>query len=132
MSRSGYSDSCEGWELIRWRGAVASALRGERGQAFLREMIVALDALPEKRLVENALQEDGGGVCAMGAVGLKRGIHMDDVDPEDRHQVADTFGIAPALAAEIAYENDEYWRDTPEKRWQRMRDWAEKHLKVSA
>jgi hypothetical protein len=37
MSRSGYSDDLENWSLIRWRGAVASAIRGRRGQAFLRE-----------------------------------------------------------------------------------------------
>jgi hypothetical protein len=127
MSRSGYSDDCEGWDLIRWRGAVASAIRGERGQAFLREMIVALDALPQKRLTENALEHDGE-VCAMGAVGLKRGIDMNEIDATDRHSVASAFGISPALAAEIAYENDEYWRDTPENRWQRMRKWAESHL----
>lgn len=127
MSRSGYSDDCEGWDLIRWRGAVASAIRGARGQAFLREMIIALDALPQKRLTENALEHDGE-VCAMGAVGLKRGINMEEIDAIDRESVAAAFGISRALAAEIAYENDEYWRDTPENRWQRMRKWAESHL----
>ena len=34
MSRSGYTDECDGWELVRWRGAVNSAIRGKRGQAF--------------------------------------------------------------------------------------------------
>jgi hypothetical protein len=46
MSRSGYSDDHSEWDLIRWRGAVASAIRGKRGQAFLRELLVALDAMP--------------------------------------------------------------------------------------
>ncbi|KGC50992.1 hypothetical protein DO66_5867 [Burkholderia pseudomallei] len=36
MSRSGYSDDCGGWSLIRWRGAVNSAIKGARGQKFLR------------------------------------------------------------------------------------------------
>lgn len=128
MSRSGYDDSCEGWELIMWRGAVKSAIRGKRGQDFLREMIVALDAMPDKRLTEAALQTDGE-VCAMGAVGLKRGIDLTKIDPGDRHEVAEVFGIAPALAAEIAYENDDYWQDTtPAQRWERMHRWAEKNL----
>lgn len=35
MSRSGYSDDCYGWELICWRGAVNSAIKGKRGQSFL-------------------------------------------------------------------------------------------------
>lgn len=33
MSRSGYSEDLDMWDLIRWRGAVKSALRGKRGQA---------------------------------------------------------------------------------------------------
>lgn len=131
MSRSGYSDDYEQWSLIRWRGAVASAIRGTRGQAFLREMIEALDAMPEKRLIQEELVHEGE-VCAMGAVALKRGLDVSNVDPEEREEVAKLFGIAEAMAAEISYENDEGdWRDeTPEKRWERMRRWAVNHLKV--
>lgn len=46
MSRSGYSDDIDNWDLIKWRGQVASAIRGKRGQLFLRELLAALDALP--------------------------------------------------------------------------------------
>lgn len=127
MSRSGYGDDCEGWQLIMWRGAVASAIRGKRGQAFLTEMLEALDAMPEKSLTENALEHDGE-VCAMGAVGLKRGVDMSKVDAEDRSQVAGLFGISEALAAEIAYQNDEGWQETPQERWTRMRTWAAGNL----
>lgn len=134
MSRSGYSDDYEQWSLIRWRGAVASAMRGERGQSFLREMIEALDAMPQKRLIDGDLVREDGDVCAMGCIGVKRGLDMREIDPEEREEVAEAFGIAPALAAEIAYENDEgTWKDeTPEQRWQRMRNWAEKHLVTRA
>lgn len=60
MSRSGYTEDCDdNWQLIRWRGAVASAIRGKRGQAFLRELLAALDAMPEKRLIADALVFDG-------------------------------------------------------------------------
>lgn len=57
MSRSGYSEDWDGenWTFIRWRGAVKSALRGKRGQAFLREALAALDAMPEKRLITHDL-----------------------------------------------------------------------------
>lgn len=131
MSRSGYYDCCDGWDLIRWRGAVKSAIRGKRGQAFLRELRDALDAMPEKRLIANALRSESGEVCAIGAVGVARGVDMATIDPEDREQVSEAFGIAETMAAEIVYENDEaYWRgpETPEHRWQRMRDWVEEHL----
>jgi hypothetical protein len=127
MSRSGYSDSLDEWELIRWRGAVTSAMRGKRGQAFLRDMRDALDALPEHRLVESELVAPDGECCAMGAVCLARELDVDGVDPYDRDRVAEVLGIAGAMAAEIAFMNDEaaYRRETPEERWKRMRAWVE-------
>lgn len=128
MSRSGYTEDCDDqWALIRWRGAVKSAIRGRRGQAFLKEMLSALDDLPDKRLIEGEL-EAHGAVCAIGSVGAKRGLDMGKIDPYDRETVAGTFGIPLALAAEIMYENDEgagYWREeTPEQRWRRVRNWV--------
>lgn len=108
MSRSGYSDDCEGWALIMWRGAVKSAIRGARGQAFLREALVALDAMPEKRLVTDTLHEPSTGeFCTLGVVGAARGIDMKPLESAEREGVAKAFGIAPALAAEIMFENDE-------------------------
>lgn len=134
MSRSGYSDDfgCDNqWDLIRWRGAVASAIRGKKGQAFLREMLAVLDGMESKRLIANELAE-GNEVCAIGAVGKARGIDMTGLDPEDRETVAGVFGIAPAMAAEIVFENDQdlsYREETPEARYVRMRQWAVSHLK---
>ncbi len=128
MSRSGYSDDCE--HLAMWRGQVASAIRGKRGQAFLREMLEALDALPEKRLIADNLIDSGGGVCAIGSVGLRRGVDMSTLDPQDQETIAHKFGIARQLAAEIAYENDEAgWNDTPEKRFERVRAWVIDQIK---
>ena len=126
MSRSGYNDDGDQWEFIKWRGAVTSALRGKRGQAFLREMKEALDALPVKRIVKNELEIDGE-VCALGAVGLRRGIPMTEIDPEDHDTIARTFDISGAMAREIMYLNDEWdWREeTPEERYARMRRWVE-------
>lgn len=132
MSRSGYSDAYDRddqWDLIRWRGAVASAIRGKRGQAFLREMLTALDALESRRLIAGEL-EKAGEVCAIGAVGRKRGLDMSKLDPEDRESVAGAFGIAPALAAEIVFENDEGCpHNSPGNRFLRMRDWVKSQLK---
>ena len=131
MNRSGYDDRCDGWELIRWRGAVNSAIRGKRGQAFLREMLDALDAMPVKRLIAHEL-EDHGDVCAMGAVGQQRGINMQSINAEERDDVAAAFGIAPALAAEIAFINDDdgySGKTTPEQRWASVRAWVEGKIK---
>lgn len=131
MSRSQYADDCDNnWATICYRGAVARAIRGKRGQSLLREMLAALDSMPDKRLISHALEE-GGAVCALGAVGRRRGIDMGSLDPEDPEQVAGAFQVSGALVREIAYENDE-WLDcfeTPEHRWRRMRDWVVSQLR---
>jgi hypothetical protein len=131
MSRSGYSDDYdqEQWALIRWRGAVKSAIRGKRGQALLKEMLEALEAMPVKSLTTGLLESDGE-VCAFGALGIKRGMNMSVIDPEDYEQVAKDFGTSQALAREIMYENDECgWHETGEQLWQRMREWVRSQLK---
>ncbi len=132
MSRSGYTDDCDGWNLIRWRGAVAAAIRGKRGQAFILEMWKALTALPEPKLTYGSLIEEDGMVCAMGAVGKSRGVNLGAIDPEDCDRVAEVLGIPPTLAKEIAFLNDDdfcYKKETPEERWARMKTWAEENLK---
>ena len=131
MSRSGYSDDeIDQWDHIRWRGAVKSAIRGARGQAFLREMLEVLEAMPEKRLIAGELQEADGEVCALGAVAIKRALNVALIDPEDYDQVAQAFGISQAMAREIMFENDYggWHHDNPETRWQRMHDWVKSQI----
>jgi len=129
MSRSGYSDDCGGWDLIRWRGAVTSALKGKRGQAFLIELRDAMDAMSDKRLVTDTLEADGQ-FCTLGVLGSKRGLDMAVIDAHCRESVSHAFGIAEAMAAEVVFENDECgWNDSPEQRWQRMRKWVDSNIK---
>lgn len=132
MGRSGYVDDFdENWTLIRWRGAVKSALRGRRGQAFLRELLAALDALPEKKLIRHELADeyDASCVCTLGAVGRTRGLDMSAVDPDDHENVAAFFNLPHALACEIMWLNDDlFWRESAEVRWSRMRDWVSKNI----
>ena len=127
MSRSGYSDDWDGehWEIALCQGKVARAFKGKRGQAFLKDMLAALDALPEKRLIANELETVDGAVCAIGSVGKARGVDMSKLDPEDPWGVADAFNIAPSMAREIVYVNDEEgsYNETPEQRFDRIRRW---------
>ena len=130
MSRSGYVDSYDfdTWEFVRWRGAVRSAIRGKRGQAFLLKMRDALDAMEPKRLLADVLVAPDG-CCAMGSVAVQQDIDTSRVDPDDRDEVAKLFDIAPALAAEIAYLNDDDCRySSPENRWKLLRNWVEEQL----
>lgn len=139
MSRSGYTDDCD--NLAMWRGQVASAIRGKRGQKLLRDLAEAMDAMPEKVLIANALAQ-GGAYCALGVVGAKRGVNMAEIDPEDPHQVSKAFDIAEQMAQEIAYINDEigddyqkvdgkwlYVPETPAARWIRVRKWVSEQLR---
>jgi len=130
MSRSGYTD-CDDDPLRigRWRAQVASSIRGKRGQSFLRELIAALEAMPEKVLIKNELVTAEGDVCAIGAVCKSRGLDVSGVDYGFADEVAACVGIAHQMAAEIEWENDEGgWRETDEERWSRMRRWAEARL----
>jgi hypothetical protein len=142
MSRSGYCDDGDSDGLAMWRGMVASSIRGKRGQKLLRDLADAMDAMPEKVLIADALKTDEGAYCALGVVGAKRGIDIAAIDPEDPEQVSKAFDIAGCLAQEIAYINDEAgpygkvidgkWTrcsETPEERWQRVRKWVAEQIK---
>lgn len=146
MSRSGYTDDMDDdLAMGRWRAQVASATRGKRGQKMLTDLLAALDAMPRKELIVGELEEfnpeDGRlEVCALGALCHARGIDMQKLDPSEPEEIAAVFDIAPQLAQEIVYMNDEYFDFeyvdnvrmdiTPEKRWQKMRDWVSKQIKT--
>lgn len=142
MGRAGYSDEGDQWDMIRWRGAVESAIRGKRGQAFLKDLRAALDAQPEKKLYEHELQTKEGHSCALGVVGASRGIDMVGWDPEHHAKLSDTFDIADALVREVEFMNDEFpWRRTftadedeqlAPQRWQSMRRWVDEQIPKEA
>lgn len=138
MSRSGYVNELDPLDLGRWRAQVKSAIRGKRGQEFLRELAVAMDAMPEKVLIASELVNDDGDCCTIGVVCKARGLDVSKVDPEAPEQVGALVGIARQMAAEIEFENDDngwhYGRgqETPQERWQRMRKWVDKNLVTGA
>ena len=124
MSRSGYAD--DGDDPGLWRGAVRRATTGYRGQYLLRRLRDALDAMPVKRLIADAIKDETGDVCAFGALDPSASLYS-------ARDLAEHFGIAMALAAEIVYMNDEalHWRsrdETPEARWIRMRAWVDEQI----
>jgi hypothetical protein len=138
MSRSGYTDDCDDqWAHIRWRGAVTSAIRGKRGQAFFRELLAAMDAMPEKQLISQTFG-DAGSYCTLGVACAARGVEAPKIeDPDDYYgsEVADmasaALGVPSSLCAEVMYWNDEgaWGKETPEERWTRMRTWIAKKIK---
>jgi hypothetical protein len=127
VSRSGYCDDLEPLALGRWRNTIDIAARGRRGQKFFRDLVAALDAMPEKRLVAGKLQKEGE-VCALGALGRARGVELEKLDTYDYDTLGETFDIAHQLAQEVMYENDERYCKTPEERWAAVRTWAAEQI----
>lgn len=122
MSRHGYTDECEDpLAQGRWLASLRSAIRGRRGQAMLRELAAALDAMPTKELYAGAFQRPTGECCALGVLGQARGIDMSHLEPDpeddfgehpaDPALVAATFGIADVLAREVMFRNDDLVSD---------------------
>ena len=144
MNRSNYvEDQGDLWAVVRWRGAVKSAIRGARGQQFLFDLIAGLDALPEKKLIGNQLEVEGE-FCALGVVAHRRGIDIKeyefpenqyDIDDCHHERIANALDIADALGREAMFVNDDSWyySNIPERaarqRYQRVYDWAAANIK---
>lgn len=135
MSRSGYCDDYgddDPLALGRYRAQVASAIRGKRGQALLRELLAALDAMPDKQLVAGELEADGQ-FCALGVVGQARGLNLGTIDTYDVESLGGTFNIADQLAREIMWVNDEHvgaWEWVQVEVCGPMRPWDQRYEDV--
>lgn len=133
MGRHGYTnDDDDPLALGRWRAQVTSAIRGKRGQRFLRDLIRALDALPEKFLIKGDLVNEEGQVCALGAVGKHRAVpDIENMDTQDWEELGSVFDIASQLAQEVMYVNDEYGSvGVSRSRWSVVRVWAVEHIQL--
>ena len=144
MSRSGYTEDYghdEPYRYNLYRGTVARATSGKRGQAMLRELLGALDSMPQKRLAARSFQRSDGDVCALGCLLRSRKVDTaeldaavgddgDEYEDDVSHLAAAAVGVARALAAEVMWENDQayFGTETPEERWQRMRTWVSRQL----
>ena len=130
MSRSGYTYDEDELSWI-YRGSVERAIRGKRGQRALVDFVAALDAMPAKELISNSFSTECG-VCALGALAAHRRVDMSDLEVQsdewgpdivDAETVGDRLDIAPSMAREVMFENDEAPSD-PNERWAWMRRWA--------
>lgn len=146
MSRHSYVDDEEyPGQFALYRQRVARALRGKRGQKFLRELAAELDAMPLRELGRGGLvDEESGKACTLGVAALCRGVDAETLmsveDCEHNEYVSKLLDIAECMAAEIAYENDEHGivcvggpvsvrRETDAERWTRMRAWVREQLR---
>ena len=115
-------------------------MRGKKGQSALRELYAALMEMPDKRLGYHVLVEPSGEVCAIGAVMVQR--HVDaglsreraitecsNVDSCDTAgEAGERIGMPRLVAWSAAVENDDFRRETPEQRYERMLTWVRSFL----
>lgn len=127
-----------------WAYHLRRAVASKRGQAFLRGLLAALDAVPGHRLIAGSIKAEGSNVCALGAYAAwremdARGITWRGAVRElpygggDRgwattcKLVRDRYDVAWTLAWEIAEFNDEnaaQATDDPVDRWRDVRDYV--------
>jgi len=144
MSRTGWTDGYEDdqWRAIMASGAIKSAIRGKRGQAFLRDLAEALDAMPDKRLADGLLVAEDGCKCALGVLGERRGLDLLALQQPldwDQEAIAKAFGVAESLTNQVQWINDESAfvsdpvGDSDKERrlrWKEVRDWVAKNLET--
>jgi hypothetical protein len=149
MSRFEYDDYDSTITQEMWQHNVDLALRGRKGQKALRELLLALDAVPGHRLIRDYLvNPEQGEACAVGAwLAYKRIASGQTTDWNDTlralyQQYGETEGwetgdigrrelrVTGTLAQHIAYRNDDYYRSatTPEQLWQATYDWVRSQI----
>lgn len=112
-----------------WEQSGRNALRGRRGQTFLREIEAALLAMPEHRLIAGQPCDSNGDVCLIGQLGVQRKVQsgrdrveviaewkeeaLDYGDYSDVDATVETMGLAQslgmtrAMASYVAFQNDQ-------------------------
>lgn len=137
MSRSGYVDEEDfSGQFELWQANVERSIRGKVGQSALRRLAVALEAMPEKRLVKGEFTECeiltpdrsknemwdaypggppilDGDVCALGALALAEGRDRNwlaEFDPDDQGaciSIGHALNVPRLVAMELVWQTDE-------------------------
>jgi hypothetical protein len=114
-----------------WFARFRRATQSKRGIARLKEIAAILDAMPQKRLIAEALTKEGD-CCFVGAVCKAKNVEMTEgeCDIFDTASAGKDAGIPWTLAWEMAALNDEKLRNlTPEDRWIAARAWVDDLLR---
>lgn len=123
---SGY-DNCECEENVAglFRSILQRAASGKRGKKLLEDIVQAMMALSEPRLLSDNLEVDGE-VCALGAVLRARNIVLNHIDC-NAPGIARALDAPETLVREIISVNDDEFGltvETPEERFKRFGSWA--------
>ncbi len=137
MSRSGYSDDVwyDGPEDIGkhnlYRASVNRAFNGKRGQKFFKDLLVALEAMPVKELIDETLVAEGK-FCTLGVICNAKGVDLNKINDEDHKLLAKELDIAECLSREVVWENDDAgpYNETDAQRWERVHGWVKEQIRL--
>ena len=148
MSRFDVYDDYDPLVHGRWMARLKKAVKGRRARQFFAKVIRALEQQKDHRLIEGALRDREGGVCALGSVLYqeRRDAGMtpqeawkslrqrprygwDNDGTEYPYEVADRFkdelDATATLVEELQYQNDEvHFHISPEGRYHSVLQWA--------
>lgn len=109
--------------LPAFKASISRAVNSTGGQAMLKNLLSALDAMPYPRLIGGVFEFDCD-YCAIGALGKAAGLNVAKFSTEKLPELAATFGCPLVLIDVIMKTNDEGRRELPAQKWSRMRDWT--------
>jgi len=105
---------------------MSGQIHTRKGKKIIREVIAALDKLPKPRLISGRM-EFGGDFCAIGA--LYKDCSLNTSFDPSIHQLAAMLDAPVDLIDRIMAANDHLGsEETPEQRWERMRNFLESWL----
>ena len=110
---------------------IAAAIRSKRGQTLLRDLLAALDAMPDKKLIAGDFVRPNGSCCALGVLGLARGIDPEYLSAlgDDYDRTSKSFGVSISLIRHIQNENDHRLKNaTQQERWAHVREWVASNI----
>lgn len=142
---------------ILWEANQERSLKGRKGQEALRRLEAALLALPEPKLIADAIEDADGLVCGLGALARYENYEgslqlpqppADNANDEEWHEwysdndeygsktvedamlaLATALNIPKLVAIAIIYENDDnYGAQTPEARYTKLLAWTRSWL----
>ena len=144
---------------ILWEANQERSLKSRKGQQALRRLEAALLALPEKKLAIGAIRDEGGIVCALGALAVNENYkgsldlpqpplanapeeewdkwyidHDDDYGSKAVEDamlaLAESLDVPKLVAIAIIYQNDDSFGVlTPEQRYEKVLGWTRSWLK---
>lgn len=128
---------------ILWEANQERSLKSRKGQAALRRLETALLALPEPKLIADAIENADGLVCGLGALAkyenYQGSLELPEASWNDWGSgpevedamlaLAQALNVPKLVAVAIIYQNDDsFLVQTPKQRYTKLLTWTRSWL----